>query len=107
MASLSQPRDQLEDRGSENDEMSRRVQKAMKTGAGKVRVAKAKGSRKKMGKMGNEEEKGEENGRGKESSREIGDLGQRGGGSKVRRESKKVGTKKVSPMNKSLWKETI
>ena len=110
MASLSQPRDQLKDRGSENDEMPRRVWEAMETRAGEVRVAEAKErggqreSRKKTGRMGN---KGEENSRSKESSKGMGDLGQRGGGSKVGRESKKVDARKVSPMDKSLWKETI
>ena len=51
--------------------------------------------------------KGEENSRSKESSKGVGDLEQRGGSGKVRRESKKVGARKVSPMDKSLWKETI
>jgi len=113
MASLSQSRDRLEDRESENDEMPRRMQEAMDTRAGEARVAEAKrkggqrGSRKKTGRMGNKEEKREENSRSKESSRGMGDLGQRGRGSKVGRGSKKDGAGKVLPMDKSLWKETI
>ena len=34
-------------------------------------------------------------------------MGQRRGGSKIRGRSKKVGARKVSPIDKSLWKETI
>jgi len=89
------------------------VQEAIETGAGEVRVAEAKGrkgqrgSRKKTGRTGNEEENREENSRSKESSRGMGDLGQRGEGSKIERGSKKVGAGKVSPIDKSLWKETI
>ena len=89
--------------------MPRRVWEAIETRAGEVRIVEAKrregerGSRKKTGRIGNKEE----NGRSKESSRGMGDLGGRGGGSKVRRGSKKIGIRKVSPMDKSLWKETI
>ena len=80
----------------------------METRVGEVKVVEAKErggqreSRKKMERAGNEKERGKENGRSKESSRGMEDLGQRGEGSKVRRESKKVGTGKVSPMDKNL-----
>ena len=57
-----------------------------------------------MGRAGNKKEKEDENGRSKESSRGIGDLEWRRESSKI---SKKVGARKVSPMDKSLWKETI
>ena len=58
--------------------MPRRVQEAMKTGAGEIRVAEAKGrggqrgSRKKTRRV--ENKKGEKNSRSKESSRGVGDL---------------------------------
>jgi len=61
--------------------MSRRVQKVMETRVEEIRMAKAKGrgdqgrSRKKMEGVRNEKEKGEENSRGKESGRRMGDLG--------------------------------
>ena len=42
LASSSQSRNQLENRGSKNDKMPRRMQKAMETGIGEVRIAKAK-----------------------------------------------------------------
>jgi len=96
IASSSQPRDQLENRESENDKMLRKVQKAMETGVEKIRMAKAKerggqrGSRKETGRTENEEEEGQKNGRSKESSREMEDLGQREGDSKVGRGSIKV-----------------
>ena len=64
-----------------------------------------RGSRKKMRRKRNE--KGEKNGRSKESSRRVGDLRQRGENGKVGGESKEVGAGKVSPMDKSLWKEKI
>jgi len=83
----------------------------METGAGEIRVAETKGrggqrgSRKKMRRVENEKE--EKNSRSKESSRGVGDLRRREESSKVGRGSKEVGAGKVSPMDKSLWKETI
>jgi len=55
IASSPQPRDQLEDRGSENDEMPRRVWKAMETGTGEIWLAKAKGRKGKKKKQGENE----------------------------------------------------
>ena len=81
MASSLKPRDQLEDRRSENDEMLRRVWKAMEIGIGEVWLVEAKGrrgkreSREKTGRAGNEKEKGEGNSRSKKNSRGMGDLG--------------------------------
>jgi len=54
-----------------------------------------------------ENEKGEKNGRSKESSRGVGYLGRREENGKVGEGSKEVGARKVSPMDKSLWRETI
>ena len=74
VASSLQPRDRLKDRGSENNEMPRRVWEAMETRTEEVWLAEAKGGRDKRGsrektkRAGNEEEKGEENSRGKKYS---------------------------------------
>ena len=71
----------MEDRGSENDEMSRGVQEAMETRAREVRMAEAKGGRgqrrswKKTRREGKEETKGEKDGRSKKSSGGVEDLG--------------------------------
>ena len=66
-----------EDRGSENDEMPRKVWKVIETRIEEVWLAEAKRERgkrrkrEKTGRAGNEEEKGKENSRGKKNSREI------------------------------------
>jgi len=72
----------LENRGGQDDEMSRRVWEAVKASVRKVGMGKTKerrgrrGSREKEGRKGEEEEteKGENSG-SKESSRRIGDMG--------------------------------
>ena len=71
----------MENGRSQNDEVSRRVWKAVKTGAREIRVGKAKGrgskgrSWEKERRKGEEKEnkKGEDNG-GEESGRGIGDM---------------------------------
>ena len=47
VASMSQPRNRLENRGSENDEMPRGVWKVVETSIGKVRMGETKGGRSK------------------------------------------------------------
>ena len=47
VASMSQPRNRLENRGGENDEMSREVWKAVETSTGEVRMGETKGGRNK------------------------------------------------------------
>ena len=47
VASMSQPRNRLENRGGENDEMLRGVWKAVETSTGEVRMGETKGGRSK------------------------------------------------------------
>ena len=81
MASAPQSRNRLEDRGGKNDEVPRRVWKAVKTGTGEVRIAEAKGgrsqsrSKKEARRKREEEAKREENSRNKKSGRRVGNLG--------------------------------
>jgi len=91
----------LENRGGENDKVSRGMWKTVETGTGKVRMGEAKGRREKRrswkeeGRKGKEDkEKGEDNG-SEESSREMGNMGGGGGSSKVRSRGQEVGTRKV------------
>ena len=87
--------------------MSRRIWEAVEAETGKIGVVETKGRRGKgrsgeeMERTGKKEAKGKNNGGNKKSSGGIENLG-RGGGS-----SKKVGTRKVLPMDKGLWKETV
>ena len=75
---------------------------AVETSAREVRVGKAKGrrsegrSREKERRKREEEEaeKGKANG-GEESSKEMGDIGQRRGSSKIRDRGKKVGAREI------------
>ena len=57
-----------------------------------------------MGKKKAEEEEGV---RSKKGDREVGDLGQRRGSSKIRGRSKKDGAREVSSMDKGIWEEAI
>ena len=74
-------RNRLEDQGGKNDEVPRKVQKAVKTGTVEVRIAEAEGgrsqsrSRKKARRKQEEKAKGEENGRNKKSGRRVENLG--------------------------------
>ena len=78
---MPQSRNRLENRRSKDDEVSIGVQEAMETRAREVRMAEAKegGSQrrswKKMRGEGQEEAKGEEDGRSKKSSEGLGNLG--------------------------------
>ena len=47
MINMSQPRNRLENRGDENDKMSRGVWKVVETGTGEVRMGETKGERSK------------------------------------------------------------
>ena len=47
MINMSQPRNRLENRGDENDKMSRGVWKVVETGTGEVRIGETKGERSK------------------------------------------------------------
>ena len=66
----------MENRGGKDDEVSRRVWKAVETGAGEVRMGETRGRRSKRGSRKEERRKGEEgeNCRNKESSRGVGDM---------------------------------
>jgi len=82
MASLPQSRDRLENRRSEDDEMSRGMWEIVETSARKIRVGKAKEERSKRrsgekeGREGEEEEteKEKDNG-GEEGNRGMGNIG--------------------------------
>ena len=72
----------MENRGDQDDEMSRRVWEAVEASIREVRMGETKGrrgkrgSREKEGGKGEEEEtEKEENGGSKESSRRMGDMG--------------------------------
>jgi len=81
VASSPQPGNQLENRRSENNEMSGRMWKAVETSLGKIWIGKAKGVRSKGRNREEMREKGKEkvgerkNSRDQESGREVGDLG--------------------------------
>jgi len=95
----------LENREGEDDKMSGGVWKVVETKAGEVRVAKTerkrdkRGSRKEVRRKGKREGEGteetKEGNRCEEGSRKVGNLGRGGRSSKVRRESKKTGPRKV------------
>ena len=81
VASMPQSRNKLENRRGEDDEVPRRMWEAVETGTREVGVGKAKGERsegksreKKRKKRKEEAEKGKDN-RGKESSKEMKDIG--------------------------------
>ena len=72
----------MENRGGQDDEMSRRVWKAVEASARKVRIGETKGRKgrrgsreKEGGKEEEEETEKEKNGGSKESSRRMGDMG--------------------------------
>jgi len=82
VVSMPQPRDRLENKRGENDEVSRRMQETVETSAGEIRMGKAEGGRSK-GRSREETrrerqekkiEKRKDNG-SEESSRRMGDLG--------------------------------
>jgi len=89
----------LENRRSKNDEVSRKIWKAVETEAKKIRMGKTKGGKEEIRREGaekgsrKEEEEKKENNGNQENSREIGNIGQRGGSGKVRGRSKKTGTR--------------
>ena len=90
MASTLQSRNRLENRRGKNDEVSRRVWKAVKAGSGEVRLGETERGRREGRSRKEKRGKGEEekimerkdNG-GEESSRRVGDLGREGRGSKI------------------------
>ena len=102
----------MENWGSKDDKVSRRMWETVETKKGEVGMAEAKGRRK-------EERRGEEikrkgrrketkkqkterrkNNRDKKDNRRMGDLG-RG------RRSEKAGSRKISQVDKSVWQETV
>ena len=81
MVSMSQSRNRLENRRSEDDKVSRRVWKAVEAGSGKVRLGeteeeRGEGESRKEKRGKGEEEKTEErkDNRGEKSSRRMGNL---------------------------------
>ena len=98
MASLSQSRDQLENWGGKDDEVLRRMWKAIETGIEKIRVTKTKRRRRKgrgrkevrkeearEGSKKQEKAERNKNGRGEMASREMGNMGWEREDSKIRR----------------------
>ena len=94
--------------------MSRRVWKAVETGAGEVGIGETergrskKGSRKKERRKGEEEKTEEgENHRNMKSSRRVGNMGRGGRNGKVGGGSEEVSTREVSQVDKGVWEEAI
>ena len=104
----------MENRRSQNDEMSGGVWETVEASAGKIgmeeteRRRSERRSREKEGRKGQEEEteKGED-GRSKEDSRRVENLGQRREGGKIRGRGKKVSAREISQVDKSAWKEAV
>ena len=115
MASIPQSRNRLENRRGKNDEVSRRVWKAVEASSGEVRLGETEGERREGRSMKEKRGKDEEEEKtkerkddgGEESSRRVGDLGGRGRDSKIWDGNKKVGARKVSQMDKNIWEKTI
>ena len=106
MVSAPQPRNRLEDRRGKDNKMSGGVWKTVKANSRKIRVAETERRRgkgrsgKEMRKTRKKEEaKKKENGRGKKSSRRIGNMEQRERGSKIKGGSRKIGFRKVPPVD--------
>ena len=106
VVSALQSRNRLEDRRCKDDEMSRGVWKTVKANSRKIRVAETERRRGKgrsgkeiRGTRKKEEAKKRENGRGKKSSRRIRNMEQRERGSKIEGGSRKIGSRKVPPVD--------
>ena len=85
----------------------------METEARKVKVGKTKRRRKKKKRGRNKKRKNkkqktkrEENNRSNESSREVGNLERKREDSKIRRRSKKAGTRKIPQVDPCLWQKS-
>jgi len=111
---MPQPRDRLENGRSEDDKMPRKMWKVVEASSGEVRMGKTEGgrserrSRKKTRRKEKEEEaENRKDSRSEEDSRGMGNMGWRRGGSKIRGRSKKVGARKISQVDKSIWEKTI
>ena len=106
VVNMPQSRDRLENGRSKNDEVSRRMWKAVETSSGEIGMGKAEGERRKgrsreetrRERQEKKTEKREDNG-SEESSRRIGDLGWGGGSSKIRGGSKEDGAQEISLMD--------
>ena len=87
---MPQSRNRLENGRGKNDEVSRRVWKAVEASLGEVRLGETKGERREGKSRKEKREKGEEDKTkerkddgGEESSRRVGDLGERERGNKI------------------------
>jgi len=109
---MPQFRNRLEDRRSKDDKMPRRMWKAVKASAGKVRMGKTEGggnkgrSRKEMrGKTKTKETKKGKSSRGEKSGRGMGNLEQRREGGEVRSRGEKAGPRKIPQVDQGLWQK--
>ena len=109
MACTLQSWDWLENRRSEDNEVSRGVWKAVKAKAVETRVVKTKERREEIREEEIEEERKKrkklKDNEDKEGSREMGNLGWKRGSDKVRRRGKKAGVRMFSSVDSYLWEE--